>query len=300
MAMAAVFGVRTDQLGMAARRAVEIAETLGDDRLVGWAGYQQAWWAFNAGRLAESLTLHQRVRDTAVRLDDVRMHAWVAFGRAIFSGIYLADPCTAADWCAQGLAVAHLEAFPRQGDSLLDQLGQAKGANGDLEAARRIAGGLDPGSVLERMLLYWSGDWELAEAAWAAARDRDARAGDRLDATLNAYWLGRVRRLLGAPDEAEAALTEGLQTALDGPQVPAEMLLRPELAILAAETGRPEAAHEHLTRCREILRGGEDWRGRAGRVDLAAAVLAGVHGRTGQAESAFTAAVSAFRAHHLP
>jgi hypothetical protein len=29
--------------------------------------------------------------------------------------------------------------------------------------------------VLERVLLYWSGDWELAEAAWAAARDRDAR-----------------------------------------------------------------------------------------------------------------------------
>ena len=120
-----------------------------------------------------------------------------------------------------------------------------------------------------------------------------------MDATPNAHWLGRVRRLHGAPDEAEAALTDGLQTALDGPQVPAEMLLRPELAILAAETGRPDAAREHLARCREILRGGEDWRGRAGRVDLAA-VLAGMHGRTGQAESAFTAAVEAFRAHHLP
>jgi hypothetical protein len=45
---------------------------------------------------------------------------------------------------------------------------------------------LDPGSVLERLLLYWSGDWDLA------ARDRGARAGDRLDATLNAYWLGPV------------------------------------------------------------------------------------------------------------
>lgn len=62
MAMAAVFGVRTDRLGIAARRAVEIAETLGDDRLAGWARYQQAWWAFNAGRLAESLALHQRAR----------------------------------------------------------------------------------------------------------------------------------------------------------------------------------------------------------------------------------------------
>jgi DNA-binding SARP family transcriptional activator len=300
MAMAAVFGVRTDRLGMASRRAAEIAEALGDDRLAGWADYQRAWWAFDAGRLAESLALHERVRDTAVRLDDVRMHAWVAFGRAIFSGIYLADPRTAAAWCARALALAHLEAFPRQRDSLLDQLGQAKGATGDLDQARRTADGLDPGTVLERMLLYWSGDWELAEAAWAAARDRDARAGDRLDATLNAYWLGRVRRLLRAPEAAEAALTEGLETALNGPQVPAELLLRPELAVLAAETGRPEAAREHLARCRGILRAGEDWRGRAGQVDLAAAVLAGVDGRAGQADTAFAAAVSAFRAHHLP
>jgi AAA ATPase domain len=300
MAMAAVFGVRTDQLGMASRRAVEIADALGDDRLAGWADYQRAWWAFNTGRLADSLTLHQRMRDAAVRLDDVRMHAWVAFGRAIFSGIYLADPSTAATWCARGLVLAHLEAFPRQRDNLLDQLGQAKGTTGDLDQARRVADGLDPGTVLERLLLYWSGAWEPAEAAWAAARDRDARAGDRLDATLNAYWLGRVRRLLGAPEAAEAALTEGLQTALEGPQVPAELLLRPELAVLAAETGRPGVAHEHLARCREILRAGEDWRGRAGRVDLAAAVLAGADGRARQADTAFAAAAAAFRAYDLP
>jgi hypothetical protein len=41
--------------------------------------------------------------------------------------------------------------------------------------------------VLERLLLSWSGEWEQAEAAWAAAGDRDRRAGDRLDAVLNAY-----------------------------------------------------------------------------------------------------------------
>ncbi|HZD68734.1 MAG TPA: hypothetical protein VFA45_07395, partial [Actinomycetes bacterium] len=300
MAMAAVYGVRTDRLGMAAQRALEIAQAFGDDRLAGWADYLRAWWAFNTGRLADSLTLHQRVRDTAVRLDDVRMRAWVAFTRAIFSGVYLADPSTAAAWCARGLALAHLEAFPRQRDSLLDQLGQAKGAAGDLDQARRIADGLDAGTVLERLLLYWSGEWEPAGAAWAAARDRDTRGGDRVDATLNAYWLGRVRRLLGASEAAEAVLTEALETALDGPQVPAELLLRPELAVLTAETGRAGVAHEHLARCREILRAGEDWRGRAGWVDLAAAVLAGVDSRAGQADMAFAAAVSAFRAHHLP
>ena len=185
--------------------------------------------------------MHERVRDTAVRLDDVRMGAWAAFGRALLSGTYLADPRTAEAWCAWALALPRVEAFPRQRDNLLDQLGQAKGSTGELADARRIAEGLDLGTVLERMLLYWSGDWEQAEATWAAAKGRDERAGDRLDAALNAYWLGRVRRLLGATEAAEAAFTESLMVTLEGPQVPAEAMPRAELAMLDTENGRLEA-----------------------------------------------------------
>jgi hypothetical protein len=154
--------------------------------------------------------------------------------------------------------------------------------------------------VLERLLLYWSGEWEQAEAAWSAARDRDQRAGDRLDGALNAYWLGRVRRLLGAAEAAEAALGDGLAVALEGPQVPAEAMLRAELAILGVETGRLQAARAQLARCQEILRAGEDWRGRAGRVAVAAGLVAAADGRPEEAAAALTAAVSSFRAHALP
>jgi hypothetical protein len=83
------------------------------------------------------------------------MGAWVAFVRAIFSGMYLHDPLTACAWCAWGLALPRLDAFPRQRASLLDQLGQAKGSSGELTEARRIADSLDPGTVVERMCLYW-------------------------------------------------------------------------------------------------------------------------------------------------
>ena len=220
MAMGATFGVRTERLEAASQRALELAAELGDESLAGWASYQRAWSAFNRGQLAESLSLHERMRDTAARLDDVGMGSWAAFGRAILSGMYLADPLTVHTWCTRGLALPHLEALPRQRDSLLDQLGRAKGSSGELAEARRIAAGLGPGTVLERMLLYWSGDWEQSEAAWAAAGDRDASSGDRLDGTLNAYWLGRVRRLLTAHEAAEAALAEGLAMALQGPRSP--------------------------------------------------------------------------------
>jgi tetratricopeptide (TPR) repeat protein len=294
MAMAAVFGVRTGRLEIASRQALELAAELGDEPLVGWASYQRAWWAFNHGRLAESLSLHERMREIAARFDDVGMSAWAAFGRALLSGTYLADPLTARTWCSRALARQRLQALRRQHDSLLDQLGQAKGSSGELTEARQIAAGLGPGTVLGRMLLYWSGDWEQSEAAWAAARDRDACSGDRLDGILNTYWLGRVRRLLGAHEAAGAALQEGLAVAQQGPQVPAEVMLRAELALLAAGTGRLEAGRAQLARCHEIIRAGEDWRGLAGRVTLAAAMLAAAEGTPRKADEAFASAVNTF------
>ena len=297
MAMGATFGVRTGQLDAASRRAMELARTLDDESLAGWACYHRAWWAFNRGRLTESRSMHERMYDTAARLHDTGMGAWAAFGRALFNGMYLADPLTVRDWCTRGLALPHLDAHPRQRDSLLDHLGQAMGSSGELAEARRIAADLEPGTVLERMLLYWSGDWEQAEAAWLAARERDTSSGDRLDGTLNAYWLGRVRRLLGRHDAAQSALAEGLTVALQGPQLPAEVMLRAELALLAAGRGRPEAARAELARCQEIIGLGEDWRGVAGRVPVAAAMLAAAEGRPAEAAGAFAAAVRTFQAH---
>jgi len=170
-------------------------------------------------------------------------------------------------------------------------------SGGKLAEAQRIAASLDHGTVLERMLLYWSGEWEQAEAAWTAAGDRDASAGDRLDGAINAYWAGRVRRLLAAYDRAQTALADGLAVAVQGPQVPAELMLRAELALLAAERGRVEEGKAELARCQEILRWGEDWRGLAGRVALAAGMLAAAADRPTEAAEAFAAAAQTFRSY---
>ena len=115
--------------------------------------------------------------------------------------------------------------------------------------------------------------------------------------TLNLYWLGRVRRLLAAHEAAEVALAEGLALALQGPQIPAEVMLRAELALLAADRGRLEAGRAELSRSQEIIRTGEDWRGLAGRVTLAAGLLAAADGRRGEAGEAFAASAETFRAY---
>ena len=77
-------------------------------------------------------------------------------------------------------------------------------------------------------------------------------------------------------------------------------MLRAELAILGVETGRLQAARSQLARCQELLRAGEDWRGRAGRVAVAAGLLAAADGRSEEAAAALTAAVLSARRRALP
>jgi hypothetical protein len=77
--------------------------------------------------------------------------------------------------------------------------------------------------------------------------------------------------------EAEGARREELTIAIDGGAVYVEMRARPELAILCAMSARAAAAEQHLTHCRTVLAGGEDWGRRAGRVALAEALLAAIN-----------------------
>ena len=72
-------------------------------------------------------------------------------------------------------------------------------------------------------------------------------------------------------------------------------MLRAELALLAAECGQVDEGKAELARCQAILRCGEDWRGLAGRVALAAGRLAAAEDRPKEAAEAFAAAAQTFR-----
>jgi hypothetical protein len=187
MSMAAIFAVRTGQLEVASRRAHEIAEELGDEPLAGWASYQRAWCAFNHGRLARSLSLHEQMRDIAGHLDDVNMGSWAALGRALLSGTYLDDPLTARTWCAH---LPTWRVFPRAARQPARPPRPGTGSSGKLPgpADRREPG---PRHAAERMLLYWSGNGA-SRSGLDRGRGPRRSVGDRL--TISAYWAGRVRR----------------------------------------------------------------------------------------------------------
>ena len=299
-AQAAMFGLRTDLLGTASERAQELAAELGRPDLGVVAGWGRAWFAFNRGRLAAASDIRETMWATAHQLGDPYL-GWVSVGAASLCATeYLLDPGSGRAWCRRGLAQARFETFAHPHETVVDQLALSLATVGELHSARVAADGLPDDAVAKRWLLLLDGDWEAAEQSLAAAVDRDEQAGDLQDATLNGRWLAQARLLLGRADDATAALDRALAWAIDGPQVPSELLIRAELARALAAQGDRAGAAGHLARCDEIVGVGEDWRGVVGVVELARGAVASVRGHRRRSDVAYARALEVFGAYQLP
>jgi ATP/maltotriose-dependent transcriptional regulator MalT len=117
---------------------------------------------------------------------------------------------------------------------------------------------------------------------------------------LNATWLALAQHQLGRDADAVATLEQALAWSVAGPQVPAELMVRAELARILPTMGAVDEGAAHLARCDEILSAREDWRGRAGQVELARGAVAAARGESRLAASAYEAAVRCFAAFQLP
>ncbi|MFG1820137.1 BTAD domain-containing putative transcriptional regulator [Kribbella sp. NPDC049174] len=292
MSQAAMYGVRTEVLGDAARRAEALAADLGRRDLSVMASWGRAWYEFNRGQLLEAATIREAMWATAHELADPYLGWTSVSGAALSATEYLLDPVAGRAWCRRGLAQARFETFEHPHDTIVDQLALALAAMGDLDEAHRVAAPLPADAVSRRILTFLDGDWERAEQDWAAALRRDEEAGDFHDAALNARWLGGVRRLLGDQDGAVAALRRAVTIGVEGPQLPTELAARAELAQVLAESGGLAEAAVELERCDGILAAGEDWRGLGGVVELARGAVTG-------ADDAYRRAVEIFTTYRL-
>jgi hypothetical protein len=72
-----------------------------------------------------------------------------------------------------------------------------------------------------------------------------------------------------------------------------------DLARALAEAGRAGDGRRHIARCREVLARGEDWRGRAGMVAAAEAVVLAYEGRATDAADAFARSRTVLERHGL-
>jgi hypothetical protein len=294
-----MFGVRTRPLEEAAEAVLADAERRGRPDLVVSAGWARGWALFNRGSLADGRAHDEATWRAAHDLGDPYLGWSAAQAPAIRHTIYLLDPRSGRAWCRRGLGQPRFADTGHSHDTLVDQLGMALLTAGDRDAARDVVAGLPVTALSRRLLRLRDGLTEDAEAEWAAAMGADEAAGDLHDAAVNALWLAEARELLGDLSGALDCLRRAAEIGATGPQVPMELAARAELArLLASSDG--DAAGSELDRCREILAGGEDYRGRTGRVHLAAARLHRVRGEDDDAERALAAARTVTEAMGLP
>ena len=147
--------------------------------------------------------------------------------------------------------------------------------------------------------IWVGGEWEIVTALQEAAAEQSERSDDR-NGRLN--WnigLGGAYHLLGDYPRGIAHLQHGLDNGDRGPVVLHEMRARPLLARLHVSMNGLDAAAKEVDRCHQIMAAGEDWRGLAGDVARAEAVVAAARGDFDIADRQFEAALAIHQKYHL-
>ncbi len=295
IASACVWNLRIEEGLEASQRAMEIAEQLGNEALWANAAILRGWHVSESGRLAEGIALLERAWEIADRLN----HLVTAFLAAWFRGsraMQLSDPRDAQFWYQRELGKARLAQAHIQRRNLLENLASARTASGEFAEARRLMAEAygETGPVIssvQSMLATCEGDWEKASAFRSRARAVFRSAGNRLFGYHALVESARQSLLAGNVAEAVVLNREAMALEADirSPVCTLFNAWRAVLILLAS--GDVETAGAYVARCREIVEGGEDWRGMSSGFELAAGALAAAEGRLPEAEAHFARAL---------
>jgi class 3 adenylate cyclase len=294
LASTALWAMRPEEGLAQVEQALEIADRRGNDGLGRNAIALRGHHVIAGGRLGDGFRGLETAWEAADRAEHL-MPAFVATWNAAHLSLDLRDPRTAVTWCRRELAAPRIAGAPNQRRTLQGELARALSLLGELAEARRLAEEAGLVGYTAPFLALFEGRFEEAAELWADQQEDDRRRGNRVYDWEASYWLGVLNRLQGETATAGARLEEALRIAGEGRSVVHELAARAELALVLADAGQPDDAGTHLTRCREVMAGGEDWRGLAGRVDLAQAVTLVAEDQPETAEGAFAEATRIFR-----
>ncbi len=279
----------------ASRQAMEIGERLGDEAIWTEAAVQHATYLLRSGRLREAFELFDAAWEKADRLNVGFNAAWLGG----YARMALWDPLDAIRWYQRELATPRVAQAPFVRDILSGSLILEKAFAGEMDFVRVLI--TEPVSgFLGGSLSWYEGDWERAEAVSVEGLEEAIRTGSR-DEQFNYKWLlGRFMYGTERYDRAQSMFEDAVAICPDGRHWLWEMLARPDLAASYAATGDLERAEENLSRCREIMAAGEDWRGMVGNFARGAAAVAAARGRREEADREFERAIANFRKYQTP
>ncbi len=295
LASAALYALRTDEGLVASARGMEIAQRIGREGLMATATALHGWLTWSSGRLAEGERLIDLAWETAERLDHPTL-GFVSTWMQAFVAETILDPRAGEAACDRELSRLRTNASPTQRDILTLHRDMLKAWRGDVSglATPAMAVGADVEvtiDVREQFLAYHLGDWKRAEELCRYALEHRRTASNWLEIAATSHTLAWTLRAQGKLDEIEAVLAPCLPHT-SGKFVGGELMERPELAVVCAETGRIEEAQTLIAGCRLAMDGEEDWRGRGGFVDWAEAVVAAGAGRFEDADNLFASSVA--------
>jgi DNA-binding SARP family transcriptional activator/tetratricopeptide (TPR) repeat protein len=285
----------------AAARGMEIGERLGDEAL--WTGAAQAygWHKIVGGDLSEGFAITERAFEAA----DREQRPFLAFMGSNIRGQWtwgLGAPDEAQAYFERPLRLPYVGKTAYRHE-IADGVGRCHASRGELEDARRLLPDARAAwftHSLKPLLDLWDGRWGDLDSLAADVLATSRRTGNRWDEWAAQHFAGRVRYLRGELAPALKSLEEGLAIVVAGGARYFELWARPDLARTLAEAGNPTAARTQVERCLEIVSDGEDWRGLAGRVTLAEAIVLTLEDRLDEANSAFNRAQEAFARYRLP
>ncbi|HZQ77762.1 MAG TPA: AAA family ATPase [Acidimicrobiia bacterium] len=296
----AAWAVRTAEGLEAAERAIDIARRVDNDRLRRHATGHYGLHLAAAGKPAEAFT----ILDEAWKEADAARDGTAAFTITWTSAVQLfdlGDPEAVRLRCQRELDTGRHSQAPSTRGILNDELGRALAVAGDLGAARRARDDAGDSRYAGPLVALYEGRLDEAATLWDGLRQSEERTGNRRDLWTSTAHLGMVRRLQGQAGDGERLLLEALAIAADGGQRITEIWTRTELVfLLADDDARLADARQHLEEAKALAAGSEDWRGLAGRVALAEAVVAWAEGKDQEAEGRASAAIEVFRRFGLP
>jgi tetratricopeptide (TPR) repeat protein len=291
----------------AATRAMEVAEQLQDgerDYGLSLSASVLGRLLIIKGQLAAGFSWVKKGWEIADRINNTMAASTAAWNAAnMYWGIW--DPVEAEKWCTRELASTRTSQSPPRRLVLINRLINSKAIRGALDEALELVPqtwkgeGSFASATSSRLINFHKGAWNESDHQFTRFIQRLRNAGDLNGETNALFWGARVKRTMG--DLASARdLTERCISICRERSNVREMQMRPEAVLLSTQMNRLDEARCHLDRCREIMVDGEDWRGLAGGVARADAVLAAENGRFAESEQGFENAVAIFRRYQVP
>jgi hypothetical protein len=260
--------MHAEEMLQASQRIMAVAEGSHWSQAAAYRG----WALYAQGHVADALALIEEAWQRAEALDDPIAGGLAAgLGGACCATLY--DFSRAEQWYTREMVRPRARLSAAVRFELTHLLASARISQGDVAGARELLTEFEGAASNHYLLAFFEGDWERAVALRRRELDAARAHGQRQTIADCASILGRFARLGNLRREAEEYLDEGLTASIASPSLNREIFIRVERAVFNADLARIDEANEDLRRCREILDGGEDWRGHRGAFACASALV---------------------------